>query len=205
MIVLQIIDNIAIAILTSETENERAYNEWSAVVHLIDILSCCAILVPIVWQVNTLEESVEAGTISTEEDAAEGKNGEEAETMEAGESSSSPTESRLQSKLDLFRSFYLIVVAYIYFTRIVIYLFAASLKYNQTWIRYFVYELGTLTFYFVVGIKFRPVVEEHSYIQVDTLSDDYEVSSGVEVQQQQKQQIELSTIKMGGSGKIAKD
>lgn len=156
---LQVIDNIAIACLSYETENERIYNEWSTVLHLVDIISCCAILLPIVWQVNTLEESVDVGTESADVD---GNNDDD-----AGESS-----SRLQSKLDLFRSFYLIVVAYIYFSRILIYLFASSLDYNQTWIRYFVYELGTLAFYFSIGMKFKPVVEVQSYSQLDTLPDD---------------------------------
>lgn len=172
--VLQIIDNIALAVLSTETENERSYNDWSTVLHLVDIISCCAVLLPIVWQVNILEESVDVSTTDVDTDTA-------TDGMDSQQQQPQQQPSRLQSKLDLFRSFYLIVVGYIYFTRIVIYLFASSLNYRQTWIRYFVYELGTLTFYFMVGMKFRPVVEDVSYSQVDTVGDgggDEEVEMG---------------------------
>ena len=186
--VLQIIDNIALAFLSTETENERSYNEWSAILHLVDIICCCAVLVPIVWQVNTLEESTEV----VNESKYEG--GEERVS-----SSSSPSASRLESKLQLFRSFYLIVVIYIYFTRIVIYLFTMSLNYHQTWMRYFIYELGTLTFYFVVGMKFKPVVEVHSYSHLDTtLTNDEDII-------EKQQLIELSSTTRNADGKVAMD
>lgn len=136
---LQILDNIAVVVLNSETMGEKFYKDWSAVLHLVDIISCCAILVPIVWQVHNLEQSIE------------GHGSDEG----AGESES----PKLESKLELFRSFYLIVVGYIYFTRIVVYLFASTLSYDHTWLKYLVTELGTILFYLVVGIKFRPTVE----------------------------------------------
>jgi hypothetical protein len=207
VIVLQIVDNIAIAFLTNEAQNERLYNDWSAVLHLVDIISCCALFIPIVWQVNSLEESVDAssgGNSNENKEEEEGSNDTEdpsapaSASEPASESESpvtSPATSRLESKLQLFRSFYLIVVGYVYFTRIIVFLFASSLKYNQTWIRYFVYELGTLTFYFMVGMKFKPVVEDHSYAQVNTTLPGIDMDDG-------DTHIELSGA-MGG--KVAKD
>ena len=187
--VLQVIDNIALAFLSNETENERAYNEWSTVLHLVDIISCCAVLLPIVWQVNSLEESVDVG-------AGDG-DGDEVNTGDSSsDAASAAPPSRLYSKLDLFRSFYLVVVGYIYFTRIVIYLFASALNYHQTWIKYFVYELGTLTFYFLVGMKFRPIVEDHSYSQIQALPDEEDEED------QHTAKIEMSSLSIG---KIAKD
>merc|ERR1712038_1349874 len=137
---------------------------------------------------------------------------------EEPEVSSSAQSSRLQSKLDLFRSFYLIVVGYIYFTRIVIYLFASSLKYDQTWIRTFVYELGTLTFYFIVGIKFKPIDESADYSKVgqdggDADGDEDEDFAALlprgETKKKENQQIELSKVlKKGikkGKKKVSKD
>ncbi|KAL3907075.1 MAG: hypothetical protein SGILL_009016, partial [Bacillariaceae sp.] len=62
-----------------------------------------------------------------------------------------PPDARLASKLKLFRSFYILVVAYIYITRIVVYLFATTLNYKHTWIRYMVVEFVTLIFYVTVG------------------------------------------------------
>ena len=48
VLLLQIIDNIAVVILANETEGERPYEDWSALLHLVDILCCCAVLIPIV-------------------------------------------------------------------------------------------------------------------------------------------------------------
>lgn len=177
---LQVIDNIMILVLTHETMGERYYNDWSAILHLVDIVSCCATLIPIVWQVNALERSIEEASgehenVHVHGDSNEGIQG-ESETK------------RLQSKLSLFRSFYIIVVAYIYFTRIVVYLFASTLSYNQTWIRYFITEVGTLLFYMIVGIKFKPTLEDE-YVQVN--NDDEQVELRVAKEKE-------SVIELGG-------
>jgi hypothetical protein len=47
VLVLQVIDNIAVAVLAQEAEGEKLYDDWSALLHLVDILCCCAILIPI--------------------------------------------------------------------------------------------------------------------------------------------------------------
>lgn len=153
---LQIINNIAIIALSQETEGETRYSEWTGILHIVDIICCCAVLVPIVWQVNELEKSV-AGE---EEDVNIADRELELESGDKGD---------ILSKLKLFRSFYLIVVAYIYSTRILVYLFANLLNYKYTWLRYFVVELITLTFYVSVGFMFRPVGDKvyHSVARVE--------------------------------------
>ena len=53
------------------------------------------------------------------------------------------------------------------------YLFAIGLGFRHTWIRYFVAELGTLAFYAVVGILFRPIANNpNPYLEV---RDDVEI------------------------------
>jgi NADH:ubiquinone oxidoreductase subunit 3 (subunit A) len=171
VLVLQIIDNIAVVVLSQETEGERRYEDWSAVLHLVDILCCCAVLIPVVWQINSFETIIEA----------------EAEREKSGQQSTSSAISDVESeapataeaahtvlKLKQFRSFYLLVVVYIYFTRIAVYLFATCLGYRQTWLRYFVTELGTLVFYSVVGFLFRPV-PNNPYLKVSNARDDVEI------------------------------
>lgn len=171
VLVLQIIDNIAVVVLSQETEGERRYEDWSAVLHLVDIVCCCAVLIPVVWQINSFETTIEA----------------EAEREKSGQQSTSSAISDVESeapataeaahtiqKLKQFRSFYLLVVVYIYFTRIAVYLFATCLGYRQTWLRYFVTELGTLVFYSVVGFLFRPV-PNNPYLKVSNARDDVEI------------------------------
>ena len=104
--------------------------------HLVDIACCVAILMPIVWSIRHLREAA----------AADGK---AADTV---------------GKLTLFRQFYVMVVAYfcgawlrdarrgtrnryIYFTRIIVFLLAATLPFRYLWLRYVFAEGATLLFY----------------------------------------------------------
>ena len=189
ILILQVINNIAIVVLTQETEGENAFDKWTAVLHLVDILCCCAVLIPIVWQVNQLEKNMEQNQ-HNDEDVSEGANdGPERATLydvdefddehitedeleevpingsSSGSSPARPPDERLAAKLKLFRSFYLLVIAYIYITRIVVYLFASVLSYRHTWIRFFVVELVTLIFYCTVGMLFRPM-NENPYLHL---------------------------------------
>ena len=93
----------------------------------MDIVCCCAILFPIVWSIRHLRQAA----------GADGK-----------------AEHNLM-KLTLFRQFYIMVVTYIYFTRIVVFLLAATLPFQLLWLRYLFTELATLAFYVVTGYKFK--------------------------------------------------
>jgi NADH:ubiquinone oxidoreductase subunit 3 (subunit A) len=146
ILALQVVNNIALTVLSNETEGEGSYERWTAIMHLVDIVCCCAVLIPIVWQVNALEKSVEVADDVEEQDEEEREMG-----LESGEKG-----EEILTKLKLFRSFYLLVVLYIYSTRILIYLFATMLNYKHLWVRYFVVEVVTLVFYVVVGFMFRP-------------------------------------------------
>ncbi len=158
---LQVVNNIAIVVLTQKTEGERSFDWWTGILHMVDILCCCAVLIPIVWQVNTLEKSLENSTNNREEDGETVDMQDDLMLPEDEFEEAPPTfgDSRLASKLKLFRSFYLLVVGYIYMTRIVVYLFATMLDYRHTWIRHFVIEAVTLAFYVTVGMQFRPMCE----------------------------------------------
>lgn len=70
-------------------------------------------------------------------------------------------------KLQLFRHFYVMVVAYIYFTRIVVYLLAATIPFHLMWLGPVSTELATLLFYVITGYNFRPAVD-NPYFPVRT-------------------------------------
>jgi len=159
ILVLQVINNVAIVVLTQETEGEVAFDRWTAVLHLVDIICCCAVLIPIVWQVNALEKNIELSNNSHADifetsDAIISEDEFENEPLNGR-----PNDQKLASKLKLFRSFYLLVVAYIYTTRIVVYIFASTLDYRHQWVKHFVIEGVTLAFYFTVGSLFKPMSE----------------------------------------------
>ena len=116
--------------------------------HFVDIVCCCLVLFPIVGQVRSLESAL------------------------TSESASKATE-RTITKLTLFRHFYVLVIAYIYFTRILVFLVSTLLTYKHSWLAHFFNEGGTLLFYATTGWKFRPK-KQNPYLELSQLDRDGE-------------------------------
>ena len=144
----------SVSVLSQETEGERSFERWTAAFHLFDILCCILVLIVIVWSISGLEKNMEQsnGDHNDKEDDDDVVLEDELE-FENEESSSAGRhrDGRILAKLQLFRRFYLLVVAYVYCTRIIVYLFAAMLGYKSLWIKEFVVEGVTLVFYVFVG------------------------------------------------------
>ena len=138
---LQVFANVAIVVIDETTPASRNWFSWRDIWHVIDILCCCAILFPIVWSIRQMRENAE------HDDKA----------------------ARVLSKLVLFRQFYISVVSYIYFTRIIVYLLDATLPYQLIWISALANEAATVLFFLFCGLQFRPVVGGmNPYFQLDT-------------------------------------
>ena len=136
----------------------------------------------LVWQVNQLEKNIEQANgdhTDTDDDLQIPE-----DEFDEAPSRSAPPDGRLVSKLRLFRGFYLLVVTYIYATRIVVYLFATMLDYRHVWLRHFVVEAVTLAFYCMVGMQFRPM-GENPYLSIRK-DDDVDGTT-------QEMEIELTT------------
>lgn len=67
----------------------------------------------------------------------------------------------------MFRHFYIMVVVYIYFTRIVVYLLDAALPADYAWLAPAAEELATLLFYTLTAIQFQPH-QSNSYTKLVT-------------------------------------
>jgi len=128
VIPLQILDNIALIIIEESAPGSQKWFTWKDIFRLVDIICCGAILVPIIWSIKHLREASQI-------------DGKAAMNMK---------------KLKLFRQFYLMVVSYIYFTRIIVYLVDATLTFKLVWLGDFFTELATILFFSVTGYKFRP-------------------------------------------------
>ena len=101
VIPLQVLANIA-EIITQETEEGSIiHSKWREIFILVDLLCCGAILFPVVWSIRHLQEAAHV-------------DGKAATNLK---------------KLKLFRRFYVIVVCYIYFTRIIVYLLKITGQY----------------------------------------------------------------------------
>jgi len=140
VIPLQIIANIALLVIEDLDFDIEPSTQatWRNVLRLVDLVCCGAILIPIIWSIKHLREAADV-------------DGKAAISL---------------NKLQLFRQFYLMVVAYIYFTQILIYMVQATLPPNLSWLRVLFAELSTLIFVTVTGYKFRPV-EKNPYLQVE--------------------------------------
>ncbi|KAG2453538.1 hypothetical protein HYH02_001757 [Chlamydomonas schloesseri] len=137
VIPLQVFANIAIVITDEESPSVKDWFTWRDVFHLVDIICCCAILFPIVWSIKHLREASQT-------------DGKAARNLE---------------KLTLFRQFYVMVVVYIYVTRIVVYLLRSTMQYEYSWVAAMVEELVTLAFYVWTAVKFRPN-NENPYLKL---------------------------------------
>ena len=131
VLVLQVIDNLALVAVQSSSPGSQGWITWHDILHLVDIMCCCAILFPIVWSIRHLRQ-------------AAGADGKAAQNLQ---------------KLAQFRQFYIAVVVYIYFTRIAVFLLGATLPFQLAWLRDFFQEGATVVFYSAVGYKFRPGAE----------------------------------------------
>ena len=137
VIPLQVLANIATLVIDEEGPADDGFFAWQSMFIMIDIMCCCAVLVPIVWSIKHLRDSSDA----------------------------SEKQVRNLHKLELFRQFYVMTVAYIYFTRIVVYLLKSTVEYELRWTAPFFSELATLAYYVATGYLFRPE-EENMYFQL---------------------------------------
>ncbi|URE04663.1 Rhodopsin-like GPCR transmembrane domain [Musa troglodytarum] len=138
VIPLQIIANIASVVIGETGPFIRDWVTWNQVFLLIDIICCCTVLFPIIWSIRSLRE-----TSKTDGKAA-----------------------RNLMKLTLFRQFYIIVIGYLYFTRIVVYASGTITSYKYRWVSMAAEETVSLLFYIFMFYMFRPV-ERNQYFMLD--------------------------------------
>uniref|UniRef100_A0A672KCV6 Protein GPR107-like n=1 Tax=Sinocyclocheilus grahami TaxID=75366 RepID=A0A672KCV6_SINGR len=128
VIPLQVLANVAYIIIESTEEGSSEYGLWMEILFLVDLLCCGAILFPVVWSIRHLQES-------------------------------SVTDGKAAinlAQLKLFRHYYVMIVCYIYFTRIIASLIKVIVPFQWKWLYQLLDELATLTFFFLTGHKFRP-------------------------------------------------
>ncbi|XP_078179844.1 protein CANDIDATE G-PROTEIN COUPLED RECEPTOR 7-like [Carex rostrata] len=138
VIPLQVVANIASAVIGETGPFIMNYVTWNQIFLLVDVACCCAVLFPIVWSIRTLRE-----TSKTDGKAA-----------------------RNLAKLTLFRQFYMVVIGYLYFTRIIVYALKTIASYKYRWVSVAAEEAVTLAFYLYMFYMFRPV-ERNQYFMLD--------------------------------------
>ncbi|KAF9609561.1 hypothetical protein IFM89_017200 [Coptis chinensis] len=138
VIPLQVLENIASAVIGETGPATKDWLTWNQVFLLIDVTCCCAVFFPIIWSIRSLREASKT----------DGK------------------AARNLAKLTLFKQFYLVVVSYIYFTRVVVFWLAAVVSYKYEWVVNMVVEGASLAFYFYIFYNFQPI-ERNPYLAID--------------------------------------
>ncbi|GMH26418.1 hypothetical protein Nepgr_028261 [Nepenthes gracilis] len=138
VIPLQVLANVASIVIGETGPFIKDWVTWNQVFLLVDIVCCCAIIFPIVWSIRSLRE-----TSKTDGKAA-----------------------RNLAKLTLFRQFYVVVIGYLYFTRIVVFALKTIAAYKYQWVSNAAEETASLAFYMVMFYMFRPV-EKNEYFVLD--------------------------------------
>ncbi|XP_072104165.1 protein GPR108-like [Mobula birostris] len=137
VIPLQVLANTAYIIIESTEEGTTDYALWKEVLFLVDLICCGAILFPVVWSIRHLQEA----------------------------SSTDGKAAMNLAKLKLFRHFYVMIVCYIYFTRIIAILLKFTVPFQWQWMYNFLVEVSTLVFFVLTGFKFRPA-SNNPYLQL---------------------------------------
>ncbi|KAJ7307982.1 hypothetical protein JRQ81_008481 [Phrynocephalus forsythii] len=143
VIPLQVLANVAYIIIESTEEGTTEYGLWKEILFLVDLLCCGAILFPVVWSIRHLQEA----------SATDGK------------------AAINLAKLKLFRHYYVMIVCYIYFTRIIAILIKIAVPFQWKWLYQLLDEMATLVFFVLTGYKFRPA-SDNPYLRLSQDDED---------------------------------
>ncbi|KAM6167538.1 protein GPR108 [Erethizon dorsatum] len=137
VIPLQVLANVAYIVMESREEGASDYGLWKEILFLVDLICCGAILFPVVWSIRHLQD-------------ASGTDGKVAVNL---------------AKLKLFRHYYVMVICYIYFTRIIAILLRVAVPFQWQWLYQLLVEGSTLAFFVLTGYKFQPT-RDNPYLQL---------------------------------------
>nr|XP_054317772.1 protein GPR108 isoform X1 [Pongo pygmaeus] len=137
VIPMQVLANVAYIVIESREEGASDYVLWKEILFLVDLICCGAILFPVVWSIRHLQD-------------ASGTDGKVAVNL---------------AKLKLFRHYYVMVICYIYFTRIIAILLQVAVPFQWQWLYQLLVEGSTLAFFVLTGYKFQPT-GNNPYLQL---------------------------------------
>uniref|UniRef100_H0XS66 G protein-coupled receptor 108 n=1 Tax=Otolemur garnettii TaxID=30611 RepID=H0XS66_OTOGA len=143
VIPLQVLANIAYIVIESREEGASDYGLWKEILFLVDLICCGAILFPVVWSIRHLQE-------------ASGTDGKVAVNL---------------AKLKLFRHYYVMVICYVYFTRIIAILLRVAVPFQWQWLYQLLVEGSTLAFFVLTGYKFQPA-GDNPYLQLPQVEEE---------------------------------
>ncbi|KAK6911292.1 Transmembrane protein GPR107/GPR108-like [Dillenia turbinata] len=146
VIPLQVLENIASVAIGETGPATKDWITWNQNFLLIDVVCCAAVFFPIIWSIKSLREASKT----------DGK------------------AARNLKKLTLFKQFYLVVIGYLYFTRILVPAMGTILNFRFVWVAIAISETASLAFYVFIFHNFQPT-ERNPFLVVD---EDEEAEAG---------------------------
>lgn len=137
VIPLQVLENIAAIVIGESGPATKGWFTWNEMLLIIDVVCCCTVFFPIVWSIRTLREA----------------------------STSDGKAARNLRKLTLFKKFYMVVIAYLYYTRVVVSVMGSILNYRYQWVATLASEGGSFVFYLFIFHNFKPI-EKNPYLVI---------------------------------------
>jgi G protein-coupled receptor 107 len=156
---LQLTSNISLIIIDQMAEGASTWLYWKSIMLWIDVISCFLVLPVIAWSIRNLKNSKDEKSVAT------------------------------SVRLNQFQQFYLIVIAYLYFSRVVVQFIRDGLPPSYGWIPEILRELSSLGVFLFSGFRFRPaspVKEEEEYKVVKTNSDDEDDDEDIQLIEENK-------------------
>ncbi|XP_075229831.1 protein GPR107 isoform X3 [Lycorma delicatula] len=135
VIPLQVLANVASIIIDESEESGIEPQTLLDVFMLVDLLCCGVILCSVLWSIRRLREA----------------------------SHTDGTAAINLRKLKLFQHFYIMIVCYLYFTRIIVYLLQMTVPFQYEWLDEMFKEMVTYVFFVMTGYKFRPASAKPSF------------------------------------------
>ncbi|OON20745.1 lung seven transmembrane receptor, partial [Opisthorchis viverrini] len=151
VIPLQILANVATVVIEESEAGTARYMMWRDIFIFVDLACCGAILFPVVWSIRHLQTASQT-------------DGKAAINLR---------------NLRLFRHFYILVICYVYFTRVVAYLLTITVPFSYCWTVELFTESITFLFFVAVGYKFRPI-SDNPYLLVPNEDEDEEEDTVME-------------------------
>jgi hypothetical protein len=173
---IQVLANIALIVVEEKAPGSIAFLAWVDVLHVTDIVSSAAVLIPVAWSIKHLKDA----------------------TMHSAEREGEDSKTRSSlARLMQFRTFYLTTLAYLYFTRIIVYLLASTLPFHHQWLARFFEEIASVAYYLVTAYRFRPTAENSQYLRVSSSEDDGDSAGGQAIEMTRQGGVSSATASIG--------
>ena len=138
VLTLQVIANAAYVVTVDSAPGSESWYTWSNLLHLLDFVCCILVVFPILYTIQHLKRT---GNVD----------GKQALTVK---------------RLIQFRELYFCLMAYIYFSRLVLPSLSTVLPFEYEWLVFFLDETSILALFIFVGYRFRPI-KQNPYIHID--------------------------------------